>query len=127
MVRKSFFPSARTRTLALQLCDDVRATARSAFPSFERCEAWRGREDRVLLRNSHADIGVSVYGSIAAIWIVERDDGAYWDRDMRTACAGRVRHWLRQVAPRFDRLFGELERIGCMSNGEGVYRLSDTA
>lgn len=106
------------------LSDDIRATARAVFPSFECHEGWRGREDRVLLRNSYADIGVSVYGGIAAIWIVERDDGIYWDRDMRTGCSGRARHWLQQVASKFSDTFAELERMGRMSNGECVYRLN---
>ncbi|MEP6868910.1 MAG: hypothetical protein ABJA20_10375 [Novosphingobium sp.] len=104
------------------LCEHICAEARRAFPSFELHDGWRGREDRILLRNSYADIGLSIYGSIAAIWIAERDDPAYWDRDARTACSPRAQHWLHQITPRFMRAFGELERIGCMSNGESVYR-----
>jgi hypothetical protein len=37
------------------------------------------------MRNAYADFGVSVYGGLVAVWIVERDDGAYWDADWRTA------------------------------------------
>ena len=110
------------------LCEDIRAAACAAFPSFDRHEGWRGgwrgREARVLLRNSYADIGLSVYGGIAAIWIVQRDDPAYRDKDARVPCSSRAQHWLGQIAPRFARAFAQLERIGCMSNGESVYRHS---
>ena len=39
------------------LCDDILSQARASFPSFDPCKGWRGREDRILLRNSYSDIG----------------------------------------------------------------------
>ena len=63
------------------LRDDILTQACAAFPSFDPCNGWRGREDRILLRNSYCDIGVSSYGRIAAVWIAERDDPAYHDAD----------------------------------------------
>jgi hypothetical protein len=48
---------------------------RRAFPSLIPHDGWRGREDRILMRNAYADFGVSVYGGLVAVWIVERDDG----------------------------------------------------
>lgn len=104
------------------LREDLCERAASAFPSLRSYQAWRGREDRVLMRNAFADFGVSTYGSIVAVWIVERDDGAYWDAEWRTARSPRAQRWLRQIAPRFDALFGTLDCLGHMSNGEGVYR-----
>ncbi len=104
------------------LCGDLTERAAAAFPSLVPCDAWRGREDRILMRNKFADFGVSVYGSLVAIWIAERADGAYWDDEWRTARSPRAQHWLRQIAPRFDALFGTLDRLGHMSNREGVYR-----
>lgn len=56
-----------------------------------------------------------------AVWIVERDDGAYWDADWRTARSPRARRWLSQIASRFDAVFGDYDCLGHMSNGEGVY------
>ena len=104
------------------LLDDLRERAGEAFPSLTLHDGWRGREDRILMRNAFADFGVSTYGSLVAVWIAERDDGAYWDREWRTARSPRARHWLQQIASRFDKLFGEYECLGHMSNGEGVYR-----
>jgi len=96
--------------------------AAGLFPSLEPHDGWRGREDRILARNAFADFGVSVYGELVAVWIVERDDGPYWDADCRSARSPRARRWLAQIAPRFDAEFGDYDCLGHMSNGEGVYR-----
>jgi hypothetical protein len=104
------------------LRDDLVQRAAEAFPSLAPHDGWRGCEDRFLLRNAFADFGVSIYGSLVAVWIVERDDGSYWDAEWRTARSPRAQHWLEQIAPRFDALFGTHDCLGHMSNGEGVYR-----
>ena len=104
------------------LREDLRIRAGAAFPSLGHHEGWRGREDRILLRNAFADFGVSVYGGLVAVWIAERDDGAYWDTEWRYARSPRAQHWLRQIAARFDALYGDYDCLGHMSNGEGVYR-----
>ena len=101
---------------------DLAERAAAAFPSLIPYDGWRGREDRILMRNAFADFGVSVYGSLVAVWIAERDDGAYWDLEWRTARSPRAQHWLRQIAARFDALFGDYDCFGHMSNGEGVYQ-----
>lgn len=104
------------------LCDHLKERATRFFPSLEPHDGWRGREDRILARNAFADFGVSIYGDLVAVWIVERDDGSYWDAVWRTARSPRARRWLAQIAPRFDTEFGDYDCLGHMSNGEGVYR-----
>ena len=59
------------------LVDEIIETTKAAFPSFQRFEGWRGRENRILLRNAFADSGISTYCGLAAIWIAERDDARY--------------------------------------------------
>ena len=103
------------------LREDLRKRAGRAFPSLIPHDGWRGREDRILMRNAYADFGVSVYGGLVAVWIVERDDGPYWDADWRTARSPRAQRWLSQIESRFDALFGDYDCLGHMSNGEGVY------
>ena len=104
------------------LVDHIIDTAREAWPSFAEVKGWRGREDRVLLRNAYADLGVSTLGSMVAIWVVERADGSYHDHDWRQPRSGRAEHWLCQIAPRFEQLFGDYVCLGHMLNGEGVYQ-----
>lgn len=104
------------------LCDCLVERAVRLFPSLEPHRGWRDREDRILARNAFVDFGVSVYGELVAVWIVERDDSAYWDADWGTARSPRARRWLRRIAPRFDAEFGDYDCLGYMSNGEGVYR-----
>jgi hypothetical protein len=97
------------------------------FPSLESYDGWRGREDRILLRNAYADLGVSVYGSLAAIWLVARDDGRYWDGDMRCSRTGRTGRWIAQVKNRFLEMFSEYRCIGRFSNGEAIYEAVQAA
>lgn len=104
------------------LVDDLRQRAAEAFPSLQEHDGWRGREDRILMRNAFADFGVSEYYGLVAIWIVEREDGTYRDADWRTARSPRAQRWLAQIAPRFDALFGELDLLGRFSNGEAIFR-----
>ena len=104
------------------LRDEVVERAMRLFPSLEPQDGWRGREDRILARNAFADFGISIYCGLVAIWIVERNDGSYWDADSRTARSPRARRWLAQIAPRFDAGFGDYDCLGHMSNGEGIYR-----
>lgn len=104
------------------LRDDLVDRATRLFPSLEPHHGWRGREDRILARNAFVDFGVSVYGDLVAVWIVERDDGPYRDADWRTARSPRARRWLAQITPRFDAEFGDYDCLGHMSNGEGVFR-----
>lgn len=101
---------------------DLVERAMRLFPSLEPHQGWRGREDRILARNAFADFGVSVYGELVAVWIVERDDGPYWDADWRTSRSQRAMRWLAQITPRFDAEFGDYDCLGHMSNGEGVFR-----
>lgn len=103
------------------LVDEIIATTKRAFPSFERFDGWRGREDRILLRNAFADCGISTYCGLAAIWLAERDDARFWEADFFHPRAARARHWIAQVAPRFERMFGELILVGRFSNGEAIF------
>ena len=103
------------------LVDEIIDTAKAAFPSFLRFDGWRGREDRILLRNAYADCGISTYCGLAAIWLVERNDSFYWEADYDRPRTGRAQRWLGQVSGNFLQMFGEIRQIGRFSNGEGVF------
>ncbi len=106
------------------LVDEIIDTTKAAFPSFQRFDGWRGREDRILLRNAFADCGISTYCGLAAIWLAERGDPRYWEADFSQPRTGRARHWLAQVSGRFIELFGELRMVGRFSNGEAIFERS---
>ncbi len=103
------------------LVDEIAVTARKAFPSLEPHEGWRGREDRILLRNAFADCGISTYCGLVAIWLTVRDDSRYWEADYFHPRSDRSKRWLEQVAPRFHALFSELRMVGRFSNGEAIF------
>lgn len=103
------------------LVDEIIDTTRAAFPSFETFDGWRGREDRILLRNAFVDCGISTYCGLAAIWFAPRDDALFWEADFFHSRVARARHWIAQVAPRVEQMFGELEMVGRFSNGEAIF------
>ena len=107
------------------LVEDIISTARDAFPSLVPQDSWRGREDRILLRNAYADCGISTYCGLAAIWLAERDDSFYWEADHGRPRTGRAQRWLEQVSDKFSQMFGELRQIGRFSNGEAVFERID--
>ena len=109
------------------LVEDIVETASSCLPSLEPFDGWRGREDRILLRNLFVDCGGSTYCGLAAIWIVERDDSRYWEADYRKARSGRAQQWLSQVSERFINAFAELRLVGRFSNGEAIFERANAA
>ena len=105
--------------------EEVRETlayaSRKRFPSMTAELVWRGREDLTVAHNWHADVGLSQYGDIIAVWIAPRLDP---HRDPSVL----AEHWMGVIAATWATWVsswapGEvLERIGVMSNGETVYR-----
>jgi hypothetical protein len=88
------------------------------WPSMEdisECNKWLGREDRALLSNRFAYMGLSEYCGLVAFWIVAGDD--QWSEHLR----GLGEKWLSQVAPKFIAEWSTLRKLGEMSNGEGVF------
>lgn len=87
------------------------------YPSLEEVEnTWIGREDRVLLENQHAQIGMSEYMGCVAFWIVPQYDEYY------PAHNGLHEQWCYQIAPKFECTFGTMVRVGGFSDGTSVYR-----
>ncbi|WP_339688360.1 hypothetical protein [uncultured Parasphingorhabdus sp.] len=103
------------------IVENIIHQAKQAFPSLNLYNGWRGREDRILLRNAFADFGISVYCGLAAIWITARDDNRYWDKDSIAPLKGRTDQWLSQIEARFLVMFSHYRCIGRFSNGEAIY------
>lgn len=92
---------------------DLRERCISVWPSLSVCDEWLGREDHAILENQLAYIGVSEYCGLVAIWARPRYDG---DND------ALGENWTHTIAPKFHAMFGELRRLGTMSNGVSVYK-----
>ena len=98
------------------LKEDMQGRIQNLFPSFYDVDEWIGREDHVLARNSFVRFGVSEYCGLMSIWLVVRDD-------LESAgLEALAEQWIKAVASRFRKEFGELVKVGSFSNGEGVYR-----
>jgi hypothetical protein len=91
------------------------------FPSLRHCDRWAGREDHVILENTHAEVSVSEYNGLVAVCLAPCSDGGR-ETPLGTA-------WTHQVADRFrDCVQGAfkssaLVKQGVFSNGEAVFAL----
>lgn len=92
--------------------DGVTSYATELWPSLSSCgnRKWLGREDRALLENHLVYLGVSEYCGLSAIWVVPKDGKPEL-----------AEHWCDQIRGKFQKAFGNLRKLGHMSNGEGVY------
>lgn len=100
------------------LVDWIRDCAKRLWPSFQDCDEWLGREDKAILSNDLAYIGLSEYCGLVSIWLVDRADSFDGFDD---TTANLAAPWCAQIAPRFLKQFGELRKLGTFSNGESVY------
>jgi hypothetical protein len=111
-----------------ELIEDFRSQLRSMFPSVEEADDWIDREDHVLAENKLARFGVSEYCGLVSYWIVPKEysgpKGQFYYSSDRDISAISTR-WVKSIADKFVAAFGELSKVGSMSNGEGVYRRID--
>lgn len=100
------------------MMENVSYGMKEAFPSLNDCHGRLGREDLVFLRNRFAQIGISEYCGLVAIWVVPFDDG---DKPELAA------HWCGQIEKGFLKVVADCcgplyNKIGTASNGESFYR-----
>ena len=98
---------------------------RNPFPSLQESGHWVGREDRAILENEHAYIGVSEYCGLVSLWCVPKESGYGELIDLAA-------HWCVQIEKRVRALALRawpglvLDRIGGFSNGEAIFALANT-
>jgi len=97
--------------------EDVIFRGEDAFKSLTQCDEWLGAEDHALLENEFCYIGVSEYCGLVSIWLTPKDADCY----TRGGWENVRDHWIGQVGPKFNKVFGTLRKLGSFSNGEGVY------
>jgi hypothetical protein len=100
-----------------QIVEDFRQHLKHLFPSVESADDWIGREDHVLAENKLARFGVSEYCGLVSYWIVPVEPDYYGPNTEALS-----RRWIASIEDKFVAAFGELSKVGSLSNGEGVYR-----
>ena len=103
------------------LISDIRAEAMARWPSFYEVDGWQGSEDQILLQNEFAEIGISSYAGLAAIWLRStRDDKdeSFYDQIRLGNLSG---NWCSKIAKHFEAHFGDCKKIGQFSNGETIF------
>jgi hypothetical protein len=94
---------------------------KAMFPSVEPADDWIGREDHVLAENKLARFGMSEYCGLVAYWIVPQQPLDQYG-NYNAGLDRMAERWIDSIADKFVAAFGELTKVGSMSNGEGVYR-----
>ena len=101
--------------------EDVQETVKNAWPSFDTCDKHLENEVYAIARNDLAYITVSEYMGLASLCLVSRyeyDDDYFGDGYKK---ANMAKGFCNRIAPKFEKLFGELRLVGRFSNGEAVF------
>lgn len=102
-----------------EFCEDLTDMACNQWTSLEPAEEnkFTGRENHILAENSYVLFGVSEYCGLAAIWVAQRHDV-----DNIPIYPALAAGWATHIQPKFREMFGNLEYVGTMSNGEAVFQ-----
>ena len=95
---------------------DVREEFKCKFPSMRDCDYWPEEESHAIVENEHCMVVISEYCGLISLGVVALDASLY---DGLNALAT---YWTQtNAAPFLRERYGELRKIGMMSNGESVY------
>lgn len=97
--------------------ESLQEAGKLLFKSMSDCDDWVGREDRAVLENRLARIGVSEYCGLVAVWALPKTDDYGNDNPLAIRWAETI-----NLAPLAECFGRRLTRLGTFSNGEGVYQ-----
>ena len=93
----------------------LKSSLEKAFPSLYESDEWFGREDRALVENRLAYIGLSEYCNVVSVWVKPKDEY----ESLGARFARQIESKLRKIV---KESFGrELVKLGTFSNGESIY------
>lgn len=102
------------------LKESIIESAQEQWPSFVVVnDKWLGREDRVLLENDLAYIGVSEYCGLTAVWLKSKFDeldGSYYAEEASRAPLSK--NFVAQIEAKFMDMFNEYNKVGTFCNGD---------
>jgi len=101
-----------------EVIDPLTYSLQKAFPSLYPDDTWLDREDQAILRNRHAQFGLSEYCGLIAVWVVPDED------------SNLAAQWCSSIEVKLDAVVAEtfgwrLRRIGTASNGESFFERVD--
>jgi len=92
----------------------VRDILSKKYKSLQNADRWVDREDHIILENSVAEISISEYCGGVAICLAPRDT----DNPLHEGWCGQIYKGFHDI---LNKCFQGYHKIGCFSNGEGVY------
>lgn len=99
--------------------EDIREAFKRKFPSMNDCDFWPEKESHAILENTFAKVVISEYAGLVSLAIVPNEFSSGWHDDVLAL----AHSWcVRNATPFLREHYGELEKIGTMSNGEAVYQ-----
>ena len=94
------------------LLEDIKEFFKSFYDSLYDSDKWIGREDHVILENSHCQIGISGYCGLCCLWVVIKETDF---QDLSNT-------WVdKYLCPFMTKHYAKLKREGTMSNGVSIY------
>lgn len=99
------------------LIEDIQFFLINRFPSFSKADRWPERESHCILDNYLCDIVISEYCGLVSLGVVPTGMDDYEENT-----TGLAHAWCeKNVVPFVYETWGQLQRLGTMSNGESVY------
>ena len=91
------------------LKENIIFNLKDKMPSLQEADEWIDREDKAILENDLAYIGISSYGDIMSLWVIPKDE-----------YLALAHLWIYRIAKHVTKL-GDLVKQGTMSNGVSIF------
>lgn len=108
---------------------ELKATIKKRLKSYYDSDKWDGRETKVILENNLCIIGLSEYCGLCSLSIAVKEVDTGWgEKVYHEQFAKRHAHQVRETLEKIISDIGltRLNKLGSMSNGEGVYEKANT-
>lgn len=103
------------------LVECIQEHIQKRLPSYSECDAWDGRETRIILENSFCEIGISEYCGLVSVSIRTKENLHYCP-DL----SGLAGNHIMQIRESLEKALVQsgavlLTKLGTFSNGEAVF------
>ena len=98
--------------------ENIKDRLEKKYPSLCETREWLDNEQQVIMENEHAQVGVSEYMGMVALWVRVRPD-VY---DYNEYSGNLALNWIYQIERGFIKEFGEFYKTGSDSSGCAYYK-----